>query len=44
MLEAASKKFGFELQLDHFDFSSCDYYDKHGKMLPDDWKDADRRP
>jgi tartrate dehydrogenase/decarboxylase/D-malate dehydrogenase len=39
VLEAAAKKFGFELQDDHFDFSSADYYVKHGKMLPDDWKD-----
>ena len=38
VLEAASKKYGFELRLDQFDFSSCDYYAKHGKMLPDDWK------
>ena len=39
VLEAAAKKFGFELRLDEFDFSSCDYYAKHGKMLPDDWKE-----
>jgi tartrate dehydrogenase/decarboxylase / D-malate dehydrogenase len=38
VLEAAAKKFGFELRSDHFDFSSADYYVKHGKMLPDDWK------
>ncbi|MBA1157351.1 tartrate dehydrogenase [Microvirga mediterraneensis] len=38
VLEAAAKKFGFELQLDHFDFSSYDYYAKHGRMLPEDWK------
>ena len=38
VLEAAAKKFGFELQLDHFDFSSYDYYAKHGQMLPDDWQ------
>src|SRR6187402_3293720 len=39
VLEAAAKKYGFELRLDEFDFSSCDYYAKHGKMLPDDWKE-----
>jgi tartrate dehydrogenase/decarboxylase / D-malate dehydrogenase len=38
VLEKAAKLHGFEVQLDHFDFSSCDYFDKHGKMLPDDWK------
>ncbi|MDX3807074.1 MAG: isocitrate/isopropylmalate family dehydrogenase, partial [Bosea sp. (in: a-proteobacteria)] len=39
VLEAASKKYGFELRLDEFDFSSCDYYARHGKMLSDDWKE-----
>ena len=29
VLEAAAKKFGFELRQDHFDFASCDYYEKH---------------
>jgi tartrate dehydrogenase/decarboxylase/D-malate dehydrogenase len=38
-LEVAAKRHGIEFQLDWFDFSSCDYYDKHGKMLPDDWKE-----
>jgi tartrate dehydrogenase/decarboxylase/D-malate dehydrogenase len=39
VLEAASKRFGFELRLDWFDFASCDYYEKHGRMLPEDWKE-----
>ncbi len=39
ILEKAAKLHGFEVQLDHFDFASCDYHDKHGKMLPDDWKE-----
>ena len=39
VLEAAAKQFDFELQLDEFDFASCDYYLKHNKMLPDDWKE-----
>jgi tartrate dehydrogenase/decarboxylase/D-malate dehydrogenase len=37
-LEAAATRFGIDLHFDHFDFSSCDYYERHGKMLPDDWK------
>jgi tartrate dehydrogenase/decarboxylase/D-malate dehydrogenase len=37
-LEAAAKRFGFELQQDWFDFSSYDYFAKHGQMLPDDWQ------
>src|ERR1700740_3501528 len=39
VLEAAAKKFGFELRQDHFDFASCDYYEKHGRMMAEDWKD-----
>ncbi len=39
VLEAAARKFGLDLQFDHFDFSSWDYFEKHQKMLPDDWKD-----
>ncbi len=39
VMEAAAKKFGIDLQFDHFDFSSWDYFEKHGKMLPDNWKD-----
>src|SRR5205823_6072710 len=39
VLEAAAKQFGFRLQLDEFDFASCDYYLKHNKMVPDDWKE-----
>ena len=38
-LEAVAKKFDITLQFDHFDFSSWDYYERHGKMLPDDWKE-----
>ena len=39
VLEAAATRFGIDLQFDHFDFSSCDYFEKHGQMLPDNWKD-----
>ena len=39
VLDAAARKFGIDLQFDHFDFSSWDYYEKHGKMLPDNWKE-----
>lgn len=38
-MEAAASRFNLDLQFDHFDFSSCDYFERHGKMLPDDWKD-----
>jgi tartrate dehydrogenase/decarboxylase/D-malate dehydrogenase len=39
VLDAAARKFGIDLAWDHFDFASCDYYAKHGQMMPDDWKD-----
>ena len=38
-LQVAAKRFAINLAFDHFDFSSYDYYQKHGKMLPDNWKD-----
>ena len=38
VLEKAAKRHGFELALDWFDFASCDYYEKHGRMMPEDWK------
>jgi len=36
VLDAAARKFSFALQLDHFDWS-CDYYLKHGTMMPGGW-------
>jgi tartrate dehydrogenase/decarboxylase / D-malate dehydrogenase len=39
VMEEASRKFGINLKFDHFDFSSYNYFEKHGKMLPDDWKE-----
>ena len=37
VLEAAAKRCDIGLSLDTFDFASCDYYLKHGRMLPEDW-------
>ena len=37
-LETVAAKFGIGLELEPFDFASCDYYAEHGKMMPDDWK------
>ena len=39
VMERAAVKYGIDLQFDHFDFSSWDYYEKHDKMLPDNWKE-----
>ena len=36
VLEAAAKKFGIGLEWRQFDWS-CDYYAKHGAMMPEDW-------
>ena len=38
VLEAAAEKFNIEIDFDHFDFASCDYFAGHGQMMPDDWK------
>ena len=38
-LEAVAKRYGFELRQDWFDFASCDYYEKHQRMMPEDWKE-----
>jgi len=39
VLDAAARRFGLDLHYDHFDFASCDYFEKHGAMMPADWKD-----
>ncbi|MEI7614511.1 MAG: tartrate dehydrogenase, partial [Betaproteobacteria bacterium] len=36
-LDAVARKFNIAFQFDDFDWS-CDYYLKHGQMMPDDWK------
>ena len=39
VVQAAADRFGIDLAFDYFDFSCVEYYERHGKMLPDDWKD-----
>jgi tartrate dehydrogenase/decarboxylase/D-malate dehydrogenase len=39
VMEAAASRYGIDLQFDHFDFASWEYCEKHGKYMPDDWKD-----
>src|SRR5512137_857637 len=36
VLEAAARRFGIALEWREFDWS-CDYYLKHGRMMPEDW-------
>ena len=37
-LDAAAKRFGIQLDYQHIEWASCDYYLEHGQMMPDDWK------
>ena len=37
-LEAAASRFDIALAFDHFDFASWAYFEKHGEMMPADWK------
>ena len=39
VIDAVARKEGIELSFDTFDFASCDYYERHGRMMPVDWKD-----
>ncbi|PTQ12703.1 tartrate dehydrogenase [Sphingomonas oleivorans] len=38
VLEAAASRYGFRIEQQWHDFASCDYYARHGQMMPDDWK------
>ena len=35
-MEAAARRYGFALEWREFDWN-CDYYAKHGRMMPEDW-------
>jgi tartrate dehydrogenase/decarboxylase / D-malate dehydrogenase len=39
-LDAAARRFGIGIQTEHFEFASCDWYARHGSMLPEGWKDT----
>ena len=39
VLKDVALKHQFKINFTEYDFASCDYYEKHGKMLPDDWKE-----
>ncbi len=39
VLDAAARRHGIALQLDTIDFASCDYFERHGEMMPADWKE-----
>ncbi|WLS79641.1 tartrate dehydrogenase [Erwinia pyri] len=37
VMEAAARQFGLAFEWEWFDFASAEYYQQHGKMLPDEW-------
>ncbi|MBP6346156.1 MAG: tartrate dehydrogenase [Neisseriaceae bacterium] len=37
VVEAATTALNLPVQIDHFDWASCDYYLAHGQMMPDNW-------
>jgi tartrate dehydrogenase/decarboxylase/D-malate dehydrogenase len=39
VLEAAASRFGFTVEQQWHDFACCDYYARHGAMMPEDWKE-----
>ena len=39
VLETAAALYGFSLDLTWHDFACCDYYARHGEMMPADWKE-----
>ena len=39
ILKKVSEKFDINLNFEEFDFSSYDYYEKHGQMMPNNWKE-----
>ena len=38
VIDLVCNQFNINMQFDTFNFSSCDYYLEHGKMLPNNWK------
>ena len=38
-VEAAAARFGIDLAFTTFEWANCDYYLKHGQMMPADWFD-----
>ncbi|MDB5833352.1 MAG: tartrate dehydrogenase, partial [Caballeronia sp.] len=38
VLDAATRRFGVSIEYKHIEWASCEYYLKHGQMMPDDWK------
>ena len=39
VLNVAAERFGFALDVLDMEWASCDWYARHGQMMPDDWKE-----
>jgi len=38
VLRAAAQRFNIPLEVTEIEWASCDYFQQHGQMMPDDWK------
>jgi tartrate dehydrogenase/decarboxylase/D-malate dehydrogenase len=38
VLDAVTRRFGLDLEFTTFEWANCEYYLKHGQMMPDDWR------
>jgi tartrate dehydrogenase/decarboxylase/D-malate dehydrogenase len=38
VLQAAAQRFGLSIEATPIAWASCEYYQQHGQMMPDDWK------
>lgn len=43
-LETAAARYGFTVEQQWHDFACADYYQAHGRMMPEDWKDRIGKP
>ena len=39
VLQVAAQRFGLPLEFFPFDWAHCEYFQEHGRMMPDDWKE-----
>ncbi len=44
VLERAAALYGFTVEQQWHDFANCDYYARHGRMMPEDWKERIGNP
>jgi tartrate dehydrogenase/decarboxylase/D-malate dehydrogenase len=44
VLERAASLYGFSIEQKWHNFANCDYYARHGSMMPEDWKEQIGQP